>query len=383
MTKPTLIQDIQSDLAEDLTTMNQLILKHLNAGEELIEVVSKHLIEAGGKRIRPLLTILTSKMFGYSDANKHNIKLASAVEFIHTATLLHDDVIDSSRMRRFRPTANTIWGNKESILVGDFLFSQSFRLMVQAESMSALYCLSQASVVIVEGEVTQLTKLKQRRIISRLEYEDIIAAKTAELFGAACEVGAVIANQPVGICQVLRKFGIILGNIFQITDDLLDYLGDSKEIGKNTGNDFFEGKVTLPLILLAGRNTMHIPILKQTNEFKGAHADRKNLHEHRGDQQNSLESSKSGKGINSSPEPEQQDGITLKLQEMIEGDARSIDDFAWVQAMLEKYKIKQEIIDYLDNLKSEAEGLIQQIKVANIYKDYLHSLVQHITSRIN
>ena len=240
------IKIIHKDLSKELSTLNMLIISHLDTKEELVSVIGKYLLEFGGKRIRPLLTILTSKMFGY--VGEDNIKLAAAVEFIHAATLLHDDVVDESTMRRSKPTANVIWDSKASILVGDFLFSQSFQLMLNTKSIKAMNSLSRASAII--GEVSQLVKLNQRRIIDETEYNEIIMAKTAELFGVSCEAGAIIFGQSNEICEILQNFGRYLGNIFQIIDDLFDYLGKSCDIGKHIVDDFLEGKITLPLIFL-------------------------------------------------------------------------------------------------------------------------------------
>jgi octaprenyl-diphosphate synthase len=315
-------------LASDIAVMNELIVDHLIDKEELIGLVGKYLIEAGGKRIRPILTILSSKMFNYSGDN--NIKLATAVEFIHAATLLHDDVVDDGKIRRFKPTANIIWGNKASILVGDFLFSQAFKLMVAAKSIPALWSLSKASSIIASGEVTQLATLNQRRMITSLEYDDIITAKTAELFGASCEVGAIIAKQPKRICKIMRQFGIHLGSIFQIIDDLFDYCGNDGELGKNIGIDFLEGKVTLPLILL-------YESLKPIYQ--------------------------------------------AKIREIIKADMRSKEDFVWVQNLLEQNNIKSQIMSYLDNKQLTARELLNKINIQNIYKDYLLSLLEFAITR--
>ncbi|WPY00261.1 Octaprenyl-diphosphate synthase [Candidatus Trichorickettsia mobilis] len=323
-----LIRDIQKNLAEDLSAMNDMIASYLVAREELVALVGKYLIDGGGKRIRPLLTILSSKMFKYSGEN--HIRLAAAVEFIHTATLLHDDVVDESAVRRFKPTANVIWGSKSSILVGDFLFSQSFKLMVETRSISAMQSLSKASAIIAEGEVAQLVKLKERRLITIEEYQGVIAAKTAELFAAACEVGAIIADQPLAHCKILWNFGMVLGNIFQIIDDLLDYFGSEKEIGKNIADDFLEGKVTLPLILLYD-----------------------------------------------SLAPEEQ----AKLLTMIENDNRSWDDFLLIKKLLDQYSIKEQVMVYLESLKIEAHSWLKQISITNRYKDYLADLVEFTVNR--
>lgn len=308
--------------------MNELILTHLKTEEELVELVGKYLVETGGKRIRPLLTILSSKIFGHD--SEDTIKLATAVEFIHAATILHDDVVDGSRLRRFKPSANVVWGNKASILVGDFLFSQSFKLMVSTNSLEALKSLSNASAIIAEGEVSQLAKLNEQRIISQKEYHSIIAAKTSELFGAACEMGSIIAMQPSGTSKLIKQFGINLGNIFQITDDLLDYFGEDKKLGKNKGADFLEGKVTLPLILL----------------YEAMNLDEKR-----------------------------------KIDKMIKAPERSEEDFLNVLKMLDNYKIKNQIMVYLSDLRTETNLILNQIHHENESKVYLSALIDFAINR--
>ena len=323
-----LIANIHTYLAEDIAQMNQLILEHLSSKESLVEAVGKYLIDAGGKRIRPILTILTSKMFGYN--GKNHLKLAAAVEFIHAATLLHDDVVDESKERRFQPTANIVWGNKATILVGDFLFSQAFKLMVATESLASLQVLSLASSIIAEGEVTQLAKLNERRLLHEEEYNKIVYAKTAELFGAACEVGAITSDQSQEARAIMRQFGINLGFIFQISDDLLDYSGKKITMGKNIGDDFLEGKVTLPLIILYTKLTQQ----------------QKNW-----------------------------------LDKLISLDARSVDDLIEVQKLLETYKIKEELTLTINKLKEQTYNMLQKIKIQNESKDYLASLLEFAVNR--
>jgi octaprenyl-diphosphate synthase len=230
---------------EDFEKVDSLI-KHLCSGKEkLIELISDYLLSAGGKRLRPLLTLVCAKMCNYQ-GDKH-ISLAAAVEFIHSATLLHDDVVDDSHLRRGKPTANDNWGNKASILVGDFLLSQAFQIMVRSESLKVLEILSKASAVIAEGEVMQLSAVNNIEI--KLEdYIKIIEAKTAELFSAACQIGPVIAVKDLKYQYALRDFGLNLGIAFQIMDDVLDYSASEAALGKTIGDDFREGKITLPVI---------------------------------------------------------------------------------------------------------------------------------------
>ena len=210
-----------------------------------IPEVTAHLVEAGGKRLRPMLTLAAAKMCGYS--GPHHIHLATTVEFIHTATLLHDDVVDESGQRRGRPTANLLWDNKSSVLVGDYLFSRSFQLMVETGSLRVLDILSNASATIAEGEVLQLTA-SQDLATTEAIYLQVVRGKTAALFAAAAEVGGVIASADVAQVNALNAYGDALGISFQIVDDLLDYQGDSGATGKNIGDDFRERKLTLPVI---------------------------------------------------------------------------------------------------------------------------------------
>ncbi len=245
------MKELSNIVQKDMERVNEIIVSCIKSQEDLVEVVSKYLIDSGGKRIRPTLTILCSKLFGYDEESC--IKLAAAVEFIHAATLLHDDVVDNSTMRRSQHSANIVWGNKTSILVGDFLFSQSFKLMVSAGSMICLRSLANAAAIISEGEVMQLVRNSEKRMLTELEYEEIVKAKTAELFGAACEVGAIIANQKESVSDILKVFGMKLGFIFQVRDDYLDYFGES--IGKNIGADFSEGKITIPVIMAYSKAT--------------------------------------------------------------------------------------------------------------------------------
>ncbi|SDW77444.1 octaprenyl-diphosphate synthase [Albimonas donghaensis] len=240
---------LQALVAEDMGRVNHLIATRM-ASEHAprIPEITRHLVEAGGKRLRPILTLAAARLCGYE--GEHHVLLAATVEFIHTATLLHDDVVDESAQRRGRPTANLLWDNKSSVLVGDFLFSRSFQLMVEADSLRVLAILADASAVIAEGEVMQLATAND---LSTGEdaYLRMIHGKTAALFAAASEVGGVIAEAEESRIEALRAYGQALGMAFQIVDDLLDYGGSSAALGKNVGDDFREGKVTLPVLLAA------------------------------------------------------------------------------------------------------------------------------------
>jgi octaprenyl-diphosphate synthase len=203
-------------------------------------------VAAGGKRLRPLLTLASAKLCGYEGARQ--VQLAACVEFIHTATLLHDDVVDESVLRRGYASANAVFGNKASVLVGDFLFARAFQLMVEDGSLEVLRILSAAAATIAEGEVLQLTTQNDLATTEQ-KYFDVIRGKTAALFAAACEVGGVIANQPAAQCAALAQFGLDLGMAFQLVDDALDYSADEAELGKTVGDDFREGKLTYPVLL--------------------------------------------------------------------------------------------------------------------------------------
>jgi octaprenyl-diphosphate synthase len=237
-------------VAGDLNHVNSVILGRMQSDVVLIPELAGHLIAGGGKRMRPMLTLACARLLDYGGTRHH--KLAAAVEFIHTATLLHDDVVDGSGLRRGRRTANIIWGNSASVLVGDFLFSRSFELMVEDGSIKALRILSRASATIAEGEVNQLTA--QRRVeTSEDHYLDIISAKTAALFAAACRIAAVVAERDEAVEEALDAFGRNLGIAFQLIDDAIDYASDAATMGKGVGDDFRDGKVTLPVILAYAR----------------------------------------------------------------------------------------------------------------------------------
>jgi octaprenyl-diphosphate synthase len=237
---------LQATLSEDMVRVNALIRARM-ASEHAprIPEVTAYLVEAGGKRLRPLLTLAAARLCGYE--GEHHLRLAATVEFIHTATLLHDDVVDESERRRGRPTANLLWDNKSSVLVGDYLFARAFQLMVETGSIRVLDILANASAVIAEGEVLQLTAAA-RIATTEATYLQVVRGKTAALFAAASEVGGVIAGAPEEQVDGLRTYGDALGVAFQIADDLLDYGGVSASLGKNTGDDFRERKVTLPVI---------------------------------------------------------------------------------------------------------------------------------------
>lgn len=233
-------------LRDDLQAVNALIRDRMASRHApRIPEVTAHLVEAGGKRLRPMLTLAAARLLGY--AGDDHVKLAATVEFIHTATLLHDDVVDESEQRRGRPTANLLWDNKSSVLVGDYLFARSFQLMIETGSLRVLDILADASATIAEGEVLQLTAAQSTATTEDI-YLQIIRGKTAALFAAATEVGAIVAGGTEAQVAGMRDYGDALGIAFQMADDLLDYQGDAKAIGKNVGDDFRDRKMTLPVI---------------------------------------------------------------------------------------------------------------------------------------
>ena len=237
-------------LSGELELVNQLIVQRMQSSVPLIPQLAGHIVASGGKRLRPMLTLGCARLCGYRGSR--HIALAAAVEFIHTATLLHDDVVDASDLRRGRDTANAVWGNKPPILVGDFLFSRSFELMVADGSLRILEILSRASSVIAEGEVLQLMTANDTRT-SEAAYLAVIQAKTAELFAAASRIGAVMADRPPEEEEALDRFGRNLGIAFQLVDDMLDFSARQNELGKSVGDDFRDGKVTLPVLVAFAR----------------------------------------------------------------------------------------------------------------------------------
>jgi octaprenyl-diphosphate synthase len=237
---------LSTRLAADMASVNDVILRHMQSEVALIPQLATHIVAAGGKRIRPALTLAAARLCGYAGAR--HISLAACVEFIHTATLLHDDVVDDSKLRRGLASANAVFGNQASVLVGDFLFSRAFQLMTADGNLMVLKILSDASATIAEGEVLQLVTQNDLST-SEDRYLAVIKGKTAALFAAACEVGAVVADRPAAERAALADYGASLGMAFQLVDDALDYAADQQELGKTLGDDFREGKITLPVLL--------------------------------------------------------------------------------------------------------------------------------------
>lgn len=242
---PADLSRLRSLVADDLAQVNQVIRTHAHSNIALINDLTAHIVAAGGKRLRPSLTIACAKICGYTGAR--HIPLAACVELIHTATLLHDDVVDESSLRRGEATANAVWDNKSSVLVGDFLLSRTFQLMVADGSLDVLSVLSDASAVVAAGEVHQMM-VSHDLSITQSVYEQVVSAKTAALFAAACELGAIVSGQNPWR-KNLREYGQALGMAFQLVDDALDYQASEAELGKSIGDDFRDGKVTLPVII--------------------------------------------------------------------------------------------------------------------------------------
>ena len=234
----------------DLEACNRVIVARMDSPVALIPQLAAHIVAAGGKRLRPLLTLAAARLCGYpdDDGGARHVDLAACVEFIHTATLLHDDVVDESQLRRGLASANAVFGNKASVLVGDFLFARAFQLMVEDGSLKVLAILSAAAATIAEGEVLQLVTQNDLST-SEARYLEVIQGKTAALFAAACQIGAVVASRPAGEEAALADYGMKLGIAFQLVDDALDYIADQATLGKTIGDDFREGKITLPVLV--------------------------------------------------------------------------------------------------------------------------------------
>ena len=239
------LADVYALVAEDFAAVNELIPKQLTSEVAMVEQIGHHIVDSGGKRLRPLMVLLGARCCHY-EGTAHQ-RLATVIEFLHTATLLHDDVVDHSELRRGQATANALWGNSPSVLVGDFLYSRAFQLMVELDSMDIMAILSDATNTIAEGEVLQLANVGNCDI-SELDYMQVIRCKTAMLFQAATHTAGVLASDDAEVVQSLRDFGLHFGLAYQLVDDWLDYAGDAATMGKNVGDDLAEGKLTLPLI---------------------------------------------------------------------------------------------------------------------------------------
>ncbi len=252
--QPASLSDVLELTAEDRRAVDQLIRDRLSSEIALVNQISEYIIGGGGKRLRPLLHLIAARAAGYQ--GRDHIQMAVIIEFIHTATLLHDDVVDESPRRRGKETAHRIWGNAASVLVGDFLYSRSFQLMVEIDRLEVMEILANTTNTIAEGEVLQLMQMGNAELDVK-DYFRVISDKTACLFAASARLGGVLAGRDADTCDRLHQFGLLLGQAFQITDDVLDYRADDKALGKRLGDDLAEGKVTLPLILAMQRANEH------------------------------------------------------------------------------------------------------------------------------
>jgi len=267
------LDDIRACVQDDLQAIDRLIIDELVSPIPLIREITQHIIKSGGKRLRPLLVILLARACHYQGANEHH-ELAAIIEFVHTATLLHDDVVDESHLRRGQSTANAIWGNQASVLVGDFLYSRAFQILARRANTPVMKVLANTTNAIAEGEVLQLMNCNEPDI-TEADYMQVIEWKTAKLFESAAEIGALIATDDTSQHQAAANYGLHLGLAFQIIDDLLDYTADSEQLGKNIGDDLAEGKATLPLIhALHHSAPRHAKVIRHAIEHGGlAHLD--------------------------------------------------------------------------------------------------------------
>ena len=255
-TQTDLLTHIRQPIADDLKATDHLVCHELISRVPLIQTITQHIVNSGGKRLRPLLVLLSARACGYQQDDNEHHELAAIIEFVHTATLLHDDVIDESKLRRGKATANAQWGNQASVLVGDFLYSRAFQILARRHNIPVMKCLADTTNAIAEGEVWQLMN-QNNPDISIDDYYQVIHHKTAKLFASAAEIGAMIAGQNQATQKAMANYGLQLGMAFQILDDLLDYCSDAKTMGKNIGDDLAEGKVTLPLIYAMQHATPH------------------------------------------------------------------------------------------------------------------------------
>lgn len=261
------VEDVYQLIEADKLSVDNVIRQRLHSDVVLVNQLSHYIINSGGKRLRPIIALLSARAFNYQ--GYHHIPLAAVVEFIHTATLLHDDVVDSSDMRRGRDTANAIWGNEASVLVGDFLYSRAFQMMVEVGSMQVMDVLANATNVIAEGEVMQLMNCHEPNTTEET-YLEVIRAKTAKLFEASSKLGAILSGRPAEEIEAMARYGMHLGTAFQLVDDMLDYSDSSEQIGKNIGDDLAEGKPTLPLIyVMRNGNSNQVDIVREAIEKGG------------------------------------------------------------------------------------------------------------------
>jgi octaprenyl-diphosphate synthase len=320
---------IRLEIWLDLEKIYNLILENIKVPENLVNEVTDYVLKRKGKKIRPIITLLISKMIS-GKVSDSSIFLACAVELIHIATLLHDDVIDLGKVRNGQISPNQIWDNKTTILAGDFLFSQAFKFMVKAKNLPALDLLSSSSSIIAEGEITQLRLQKEKRIITKEEYFNVIESKTAKLFSSAAACGSIASNGNHEITSKVENFGFLFGTIFQISDDILDYKGIAEEIGKSIGSDFFENKVTLPVIITYSKSNAEDQRFWETRFFE---------------------------------------------------NDKSYKDFEYALHLIDKYDSINEISQTITNLKNQAITSIRDIGNNSLSKELLIELLDFCISR--
>jgi octaprenyl-diphosphate synthase len=324
-----IFEKINIELLSDIERVNSLILENIQVPEDLVNDITNYVLKRKGKKIRPIITLLTAKMI-QNHINDEAIYLACAVELVHIATLLHDDVIDSAIIRNGQTSPNKIWDNKVTVLAGDFLFSQAFKFMVKAKSLIALDLLSSASAIIAEGEISQAKFQKQSRIITEEEYFNIIEKKTAKLFSSASACGAIAAFASSDLINKMDKFAFLFGTIFQISDDFLDYFGSSSNLGKEIGADFFENKITLPVIIAYNKS----------NE-------------------------------------EERNFWEIKFFE----HNKSKKDLDYAINLLNKYNVENNISNIMNNIKKEAIDSLCDIYPDNFHKNLLIELIEFVVTR--
>jgi octaprenyl-diphosphate synthase len=324
-----IFETIHNALSGEIEKINSILLETIKVPEYLVNDITSYVLKRRGKKIRPIITLLTSKMLS-GNINDASIYLSCAVELVHIATLIHDDVIDCSSIRNGKMSPNEIWNNKTSILAGDFLFSQAFKFMVKAKNLEALELLASASAIIAEGEITQLRLQNEKRIITINEYFDVIEKKTAKLFSSASACGAISCDINHNTIKKIEEFGFLFGKIFQISDDILDYNGLSKELGKDIGLDFFEAKVTLPLIILYSKCDEDEKKFLETRFFQ---------------------------------------------------NDKTQNDLKYVIDLLHKYSIHDEIYHIMNKIKCDAINCISTLYNNNTYKDLLIELIDHLIHR--
>ncbi len=324
-----LVKKLHIYLDKELKLLNEVILQRFAGREKFIEMIGSYIVNSQGKKIRSILTILVAKSF--ENRNLQNIiTTCAAVELIHMATLLHDDVIDNSKIRRSMPVSNILWGTEATILVGDFLISQAFEFLISTKSFDILEILSRASSLLIEGELAQLYKLKKKIFISEQEYYKIINFKTSELFSASVFSSAILSTDSQEQRELIKKFGLFFGQIFQITDDLLDYYGDPTSFGKSRGNDFKEGQVTLPIIFLFN---------KLENQDK------------------------------------------KHLLDLLSLDIRTEIHFEWVVDKMNLFKIKDSMLQMLYKIEVEALQVLNTLSLKNQDIEYIMSLTKYMIKR--